>query len=59
MADLERVEFGRAGYYNWLVKKINGMRKALEVGESFENSTDTKMLKRKLAVYERELKSMG
>ena len=35
------------------------MKKALEAGESFEHSSDTEMLKRKLASYERALKELG
>ncbi len=58
MANLERITFGQAGYLNWLKRKIAGMRTALKSGESFEGSTDSEMLKRKLAVYEKELKAI-
>ena len=56
MADLEKINFGSAGYKEWLTRKINGMKKALEAGESFEHSSDREMLKRKLASYEKALK---
>jgi len=56
MADLEKINFGTYGYQEWLIGKINGMKKALEVGESFEHSTSQEMLKRKLASYEKALK---
>lgn len=58
MGNLEKINFGAAGYHEWLVGKINGMKKALEAGESFEHSTDTEMLKRKLASYEKALKEI-
>lgn len=56
MANLEKINFGSAGYKEWLIGKINGMKKALEAGESFEHSENEKMLKRKLASYEKALK---
>ena len=34
------------------------MRKTLEAGESFEHSSDTEMLKRKLASYEKALEEI-
>jgi|GEM_PF-1358507 len=58
MANLEKINFGAYGYQEWLIGKINGMRKALEAGESFEHSSDTEMLKRKLASYEKALKEI-
>jgi len=58
MANLEKINFGTYGYHEWLVGKINGMKKALEAGESFEHSTDQEMLKRKLTAYERALKEI-
>lgn len=58
MANLEKINFGTYGYHAWLVGKINGMKKVLEAGESFEHSSDTEMLKRKLASYERALKEI-
>ncbi len=56
MANLEKIYFGAYGYEKWLIEKIDGMRKALEAGESFEHSPDAEMLKRKLASYEKALK---
>ncbi len=56
MANLEKIYFGTYGYEKWLIGKIDGMKKALEAGESFEHSTDQEMLKRKLASYEKTLK---
>jgi hypothetical protein len=56
MANLEKINFGSAGYKEWLIGKNNGMKKALEAGESFEHSSDTEMLKRKLTSYEKALK---
>ena len=58
MANLEKINFGVYGYQEWLIGKINGMRKALEAGESFEHSSDTEILKRKLASYEKALKEI-
>ena len=58
MANLEKITFGTYGYHAWLIGKINGMRIALENEQSFENSTDSKMLKRKLAAYERALEEI-
>ncbi len=59
MANLEKINFGTYGYHAWLVGKINGMKEALETNQSFEHSSDTEMLKRKLASYERALKELG
>jgi len=56
MANLEKINFGAYGYQEWLIGKINGMKKALESGESFEHSESEEMLKRKLASYEKALK---
>jgi len=56
MANLEKINFGSAGYKEWLIGKINGMKKALESGESFEHSESQEMLGRKLASYEKALK---
>lgn len=56
MADLEKINFGSAGYKEWLILKINGMKKALEAGGSFEHSSDREILKRKLASYEKAFK---
>lgn len=58
MANLEKINFGAYGYEKWLIGKIDGMKKALEAGESFEHSSDTEMLKRKLASYEKALKEI-
>ena len=58
MANLEKIYFGAYGYEKWLIGKINGMKKALEVGESFEHSENEEMLKRKLASYEKALKEI-
>ena len=58
MANLEKINFGTYGYHEWLVGKINGMKKALEAVENIEHSTDQEMLKRKLAAYERALKEI-
>jgi len=58
MANLEKIYFGAYGYEKWLIEKIDGMRKALEAGESFEHSSDTEMLKRKLASYKKALKEI-
>lgn len=58
MSNLEKINFGSYGYHAWLVGKINGMKEALEAGESFEHSTDQEMLKRKLAAYKRALKEI-
>jgi len=56
MANLEKINFGAYGYQEWLIGKINGMKKALEDGESFEHSENPEMLERKLASYEKALK---
>jgi hypothetical protein len=56
MANLEKINFGSTGYKEWLIRKINDMKKALEAGESFEHSENPEMLKRKLASYEKALK---
>jgi len=56
MADLEKINFGAYGYQEWLIRKIDGMKKALESGESFEHSESQEMLGRKLASYEKALK---
>jgi hypothetical protein len=58
MANLEKIDFGAYGYEKWLIGKINGMRKALEAGESFEHSESQEMLERKLASYEKALKEI-
>jgi hypothetical protein len=58
MANLEKITFGAYGYHAWLIGKINGMRIALEAGESFEHSPNSEMLKRKLAHYERALEEI-
>mgnify|MGYP000980437880 CR=1 FL=1 len=58
MANLEKINFGSAGYKEWLIGKINGMKKALEAGEGFEHSENEEMLKRKLASYEKALKEI-
>ncbi|MCF7860424.1 hypothetical protein K9M09_02280 [Patescibacteria group bacterium] len=56
MANLEKINFGAYGYQEWLIGKINGMKKALEAGESFEHAESQEMLKRKLASYEKALR---
>lgn len=58
MANLEKINFGAYGYQEWLIGKINGMKKALEAGESFEHSESQEMLARKLASYEKALKEI-
>ena len=58
MANLEKINFGTYGYHQWLIGKINGMKKALEAGESFEHSESQEMLKQKLASYEKALKEI-
>lgn len=58
MANLEKINFGAYGYQEWLIGKINGMKKALEAGESFEHSESQEMLKRKLTSYEKALKEI-
>lgn len=58
MANLEKINFGAYGYQEWLIGKINGMKKALEAGENFEHSESQEMLKRKLASYEKALKEI-
>ncbi len=58
MSNLEKINFGAYGYHAWLIRKINGMKEALEAKQSFEHSTDSEMLKRKLAAYERALKEI-
>lgn len=58
MANLEKINFGTYGYHQWLIGKINGMKKALKAGESFEHSESQEMLKRKLASYEKALKEI-
>jgi len=58
MANLEKINFGSYGYHAWLVGKINGMKEALAANHCFEHSSDSEMLKRKLAAYERALKEL-
>ena len=58
MANLEKINFGSYGYHAWLVGKINGMKEALDSNQSFEHSSDSEMLRRKLAAYERALKEL-
>jgi hypothetical protein len=50
---LEKLNFN---YHDWLKRKIQGMKDALNPGQSFEHMTG-EMLKRKLSAYERALKN--
>jgi len=58
MANLEKINFGAYGYQEWLIGKINGMKKALAAGECFEHSKSQEMLERKLVSYEKALKEI-
>ena len=51
MANLEKINFGTYGYHAWLVGKINGMKKALEAGESFEHSAGAQRGKRRVGIF--------
>ena len=54
---LEKISFVDTGYHNWLKRKIQGMKDALSLGQSFEHMAGN-MLERKLSAYEKALKEI-
>jgi len=54
---LEKISFVDTGYYNWLKRKIQGMKEALSSNQIFEHMSGD-MLERKLASYEKALKEI-